>query len=782
MFGARVLCIIGGLAAAGVASAQGGQSLSDDLRYAAGLDDVEKVSELISAGADPNAADKYGHTPLQSAARGGRLAIAELLINAGADVNARHAKQPSVLAEAAGVRYPEGASAAVVKLLLASGAEADPEALRCACWQGISENAELLVAAGVDPSAGIASAAQGGHAELVRYLLREGADPDPEVEWPLHAAAVQGGPEVVHVLLEAGADPNRGDREGDTPLHRAVGGDQHLEVVKLLAAAGARSDLANQSSVTPVRAASINYAVDAYVWLVEQAGGEEPRPTNIEDDPSIPTSELLVRFLHGHRDAQTIAQRLLVGRGDAVMPALLEKIDGGTPLLAFGELLAALGPRAAAAVPGLDALLGDEDQVFGALVTLTRMGPRRVEQLPVASRVRAADALVRGVHKHAPFVDSGMMMTALVILGQDAEPQLVALLQDESPSIRARTARRLAAATFSSERIEARLVDMLRNDPESLARERAARALANPLFHSDEARDALLDVLGTPAPAAAPATGPESPQQAERRRRESYYWQMLPSTAAGALVGYGAAVVPALRERLATAGESGQRSYESVFNDLGSNPATLQEFEKLLDDPNGVVRRSAHRQIAKQASRYSDRAGDLLLERYLQGDERVRREAAEALRNVRDGKKAARFGPHLLAMAADEALTRGVRVRALGAALSVDAEATRQSTKLPGFLDLLVNEARTGDYDSQHYALRLLGRLGPAAAPVADEVAELSGAPLPPWPAGLPENYRPGIDDQPDSAFQQHSRERSQAANLRSIAAETLDAFQAGQP
>lgn len=778
----RVLCIVAALVASSVAVAQESRRLSDDLRAAAERGDSKQVSVLLAAGADPNAADKHGYTPLLFAAMQGRLATTKLLIEAGADVNARHAKKPSALAEAAGVKYREEASEALVKLLLAEGADPDPDALRRACREGFSKSAELLIAAGVDPTVGIASAAQGGHAELVRRLLREGADPDPDDDWPLHAAALQGGPGAVRVLLEAGADPNRGARDGGTPLHRAVGGDQHLEVVKLLAAAGARSDLADQSGVTPVRAASINYAVDAYEWLVEQAGGEEPRPANIEDDPSIPTSELLVRFLHGHRDAQTIAQRLLVGRGDAVMPALLEKIDGGTPLLAFGELLAALGPRAAAAGPGLAALLDDEDQVYGALVTLTRMGPRRVEQLPVASRVRAADSLVRGVHKHAPFVDAGMMMTALVILGQDAEPQLVALLQDESPSIRARTARRLAAATFSSERIKARLVDMLRNDPESLARERAARALANPLFHSDEARDALLDVLGTPAPAAAPATGPESPQEAERRRRDHTARQMLPGTALKALVGYGAAVVPAVRDRLASARGLAPGNYASVLRGLGSDPATVEQFLKLLDDPSRTVRWYVHRQVAELASEHSDRAGDLLLERYLEGDERARREAAAALRQVSGGKKAARFAPHLLAMAADDSLDPSSRMYSLGAVLSADAEATRQAAQLTAILDLLIDQARTGDYQSQHHALRLLGGLGPAAAPVADEVAELSQAPLPPWPAGLPESYRPGIDDQPDSAFQQRTRERSQAANLRSIAAETLDAIQAGQP
>ena len=58
---------------------------------------ANEVRELISAGADVNAATKHGETPLHSVSTGqGNAEIAKLLIDAGADVNAkaRHGDTP----------------------------------------------------------------------------------------------------------------------------------------------------------------------------------------------------------------------------------------------------------------------------------------------------------------------------------------------------------------------------------------------------------------------------------------------------------------------------------------------------------------------------------------------------------------------------------------------------------------------------------------------------------------------------------------------------------------
>ena len=50
--------------------------------------DVERVEQLLAAGADPNRADDDGLTPLHFAAQSGSVEAAQLLLDAGAEPNA----------------------------------------------------------------------------------------------------------------------------------------------------------------------------------------------------------------------------------------------------------------------------------------------------------------------------------------------------------------------------------------------------------------------------------------------------------------------------------------------------------------------------------------------------------------------------------------------------------------------------------------------------------------------------------------------------------------------
>jgi hypothetical protein len=60
-----------------------------DLHYAVRDGDLKEVRKLLDKGADVNARDKYGWTPLHEAASYGHLDIVKLLVERGADVNAR---------------------------------------------------------------------------------------------------------------------------------------------------------------------------------------------------------------------------------------------------------------------------------------------------------------------------------------------------------------------------------------------------------------------------------------------------------------------------------------------------------------------------------------------------------------------------------------------------------------------------------------------------------------------------------------------------------------------
>ena len=179
-----------------------------------GNNSLEIVRALLNAGADPNALDNLGRSPLHGAVcffhhlnDAGRAAergqIVETLLDANADVHARDNQNCTPLHEAC----RNGASVHVVSLLLDAGAasnlrdEDGATPLHHACWSG--------------------------HVELVRLLLNSGgADLEPidsEGHSPLHYASESGCLQVVRALIEQfGADMFVKDQDDDTPFDLAI--------------------------------------------------------------------------------------------------------------------------------------------------------------------------------------------------------------------------------------------------------------------------------------------------------------------------------------------------------------------------------------------------------------------------------------------------------------------------------------------------------------------------------------------------------------------------------
>lgn len=137
----------------------------------------DAVGYLLKVGADPNVVPEMpnatGSTALHEAADLGELKSIELLLGAGADVNARNALGETPLYMAASA----GRSPAVVRLL-GRGAKATAD--------------ELAVAA------------ENGHVEIVTLLLRSGADPtQPNTRSGINAiqaASLAGHSDIVDVL------------------------------------------------------------------------------------------------------------------------------------------------------------------------------------------------------------------------------------------------------------------------------------------------------------------------------------------------------------------------------------------------------------------------------------------------------------------------------------------------------------------------------------------------------------------------------------------------------
>jgi ankyrin repeat protein len=139
-----------------------------------------------------------GRTALHFAARLGRIKSVRALLGAGVDSDARASEGLTALAHGALLDHP-----AVVEVLIRAGAAVDA----CCLWEGLW----------LTP---LHFAARRGNAEMVGLLWRAGADPSARGSgdpfWTLEAVITSRSPSpsVVRLLIEAGADLEAKDRIG----------------------------------------------------------------------------------------------------------------------------------------------------------------------------------------------------------------------------------------------------------------------------------------------------------------------------------------------------------------------------------------------------------------------------------------------------------------------------------------------------------------------------------------------------------------------------------------
>lgn len=198
----------------------------DDLIQSVKDRDSTKMEFLISVGVSPNAKETTGETALNIAAATDNVDAVLILLRSGAQVNLKGYLEQSSLFHAR--------TAPIAKLLLDAGADLNArDALgHTPLMFAPFQVSKLLIDFGADVSLGdkdgftaLSVTAEYGEKEKVDLLLSNGADVNARAQNGWTALVASGGrssPDVAETLLQHGADPNAKMDDGVTALMRAA--------------------------------------------------------------------------------------------------------------------------------------------------------------------------------------------------------------------------------------------------------------------------------------------------------------------------------------------------------------------------------------------------------------------------------------------------------------------------------------------------------------------------------------------------------------------------------
>lgn len=274
--------------------------------------DLDKVQSELRCGADIEAKDDGGWTPLHFAAAFNKdPAVIQALLDAGADIEAKSDRGTTPLHAAANTSAMP-AVLQVLQVLLDAGA--DTEAKDNSGWTPLLGAAfnedpvviQVLLEAGADIEAKNHDGSTPLHIlagrtdtpAVIQVLLDAGAGieaKDKNGRAPLHhAAALNEDPAVIQVLLDAGADIEAKDDDGITPLHVAVGVSEDPAVIQTLLDAGADIEAKDADGFTPLHyAAALNEDPPVIQALLNAASAKtESNPTPYPA-PSIAVADIV---------------------------------------------------------------------------------------------------------------------------------------------------------------------------------------------------------------------------------------------------------------------------------------------------------------------------------------------------------------------------------------------------------------------------------------------------------------------------------------------------------
>jgi TonB family protein len=246
---------------------------------------LDAVQRLLDAKVDPSR--RFGDgTLLQQALRAGHEDVAQLLVERGANVEARAGIMENPLRQAIDGGYADLARLIWTKNPREPVAQADRHRV---VWeqvkQGHTAMVQLLLEWRWDPNAirngrtSLWLAARTGNRLLTEALLQAGAKAecaDGSGTSALMLAAAAGDAEMVRVLLASGASVATKRRDGNTALHFAA---MHPspKAVEMLAAAEANLNLPGANGLRPLDLALLSGSAETARWLSSHGARFEPK-------------------------------------------------------------------------------------------------------------------------------------------------------------------------------------------------------------------------------------------------------------------------------------------------------------------------------------------------------------------------------------------------------------------------------------------------------------------------------------------------------------------------
>jgi ankyrin repeat protein len=281
-----------------------------ELQDAAGRGDIEKVRSLMRSNPFGVSARDGGTTALHEAARAGHIEIVKLLVGGGANVNATDFSGLTPLKLATG-RHPEianylRAQGGLEKVTAPARVATTPTPATTPKSSLFSSNQSTSTAApktaSVQTNAAPAPAKKPNESDLIA------------VGYPIHEAARAGDVEQIKYLFKTSPDlMNATDEKGLTPLHVAAGKKQ-TNAAQVLLGLGAKVNARADSGVTPLHTAVRRGDVDMTRLLLANRASASVRD-NFDTSPLmlavlVTDQPELVRLLLAHRAEVNVRNRV----------------------------------------------------------------------------------------------------------------------------------------------------------------------------------------------------------------------------------------------------------------------------------------------------------------------------------------------------------------------------------------------------------------------------------------------------------------------------------------